>query len=417
MGRAVSRFLVVLAASALLAGCASATRYRYQPRLTAQGADILAALTIAGGNEAIDGNRVEPLENGDEAFPAMLEAIRGAQSNIHLETYIFRDGDIGRQFVAALAERARAGVKVRLLLDAFGSLAFGSQNEKTLADAGAQVVFFSPLRLSNLFKIHLRTHRKILIVDGRVGYTGGICIDDAWTGAATDPDHWRETQARVEGPVVRQMQAGFARAWLEATGEVLSAHSLYPILPAQGEMRCQMMESAPGFHGNPARLSFLIAVASAKKSIEITNAYFVPDHVALDARERAARRGVKVRLLLPSRVTDAPAVRYAGRIYYGRMLEAGIEIWEFEPARLHSKTMVVDDSWASVGSTNLDRRSFTWNYEANLNVFDPGFALAMKAMFERDRARSHRVELAEWKKRPLGERLLETLYGLLRSQY
>jgi len=410
--------IVVLALVALtLAGCAKAAKYKYIPRLTAPGADLMATLAIASGNEAVDGNRVELLENGDASFPAMLEAIRGAQSSIHLESYIFRDGEIGRQFVDALARRARAGVQVRLLLDAIGSASFGDENVRTLEEAGARVEFFRPIHFGNLKKINLRTHRKILVVDARIAFTGGICIDDAWLGNADRPDRWRETQVRVEGPVVRQMQTAFARAWAEATSEILSARSLYPDVPRSGTIRCQVMDSTPGFDTNPARLTFLTAIAAARSSIDVTNAYFVPDHDTREALVHAAQRGVRIRLILPSRITDVKAVRYAGRIYYAELLEAGVEIYEYQPAQLHSKTLVVDQQWASVGSTNLDRRSFQYNYESNLNIFDAGFVRLMLEMFERDLAKSKRVTLEEWKKRPFGEKFLERFYGIFRNHY
>ncbi|HNX50952.1 MAG TPA: phospholipase D-like domain-containing protein, partial [Thermoanaerobaculaceae bacterium] len=255
---ALSGLLAVLAT-----GCATVRRYAYYPPLTSNGADIQAALTIAAGNEAVDGNRVDILENGDQVFPAMLDAIRAAQSSIHLESYIFTDSAVGREFVGSMLERARAGVKVRLLLDSFGTPGIGAVNEKLLRDAGVHLVFFHPTNILNLRKIYLRTHRKILVVDGALGFTGGICIDDDWSGDGTDPEHWRDTMVKVQGPVVRQMQAAFARAWLEATGEVLAAHSLFPRLPAANGTRCQLMESTPGFDGNPARISFLVAVNSA----------------------------------------------------------------------------------------------------------------------------------------------------------
>jgi len=378
---------------------------------------VQAALTIASGNDSVDGNAVSILENGQAAFPSMLEAIRAARSSVHLETFIFRDGEIGRQFVAALAERARAGVEVRLILDAFGSGRFGDKNTEELKQAGASVVFFRPLSLANLSKVHLRTHRKILVVDGRIGFTGGICIDDAWLGDADQPDRWRETQVRVEGPVVRQMQAAFARAWLEATGELLTARAHYPSIPRAGELTCQVMDSTPGVATNPARLSFLVAVAAARRAINVTNAYFVPDHVTREALLRAAKRGVRIRIILPSRNTDVRAARYAGRIYYRELLRAGIEIYEYQPSRLHAKTVIVDGLWSSIGSTNLDRRSFAFNYESNLNVFDGGFAREMLAMFERDLAKSRRITLAEWKTRPFKEKLLERFYGIVRRQY
>jgi cardiolipin synthase len=401
----------------LATGCATVRRYAYYPPLTSSGADIQAALTIAAGNEAVDDNRVDILENGDQVFPAMLDAIRQAQSSIHLEAYIFTDSAVGREFVGSMLERARAGVKVRLLLDSFGTPGIGALNEKVLRDAGVQLTFFHPTNILNLRKIFLRTHRKILVVDGKLGFTGGICIDDGWTGDGTDPEHWRDTMVRVQGPVVRQMQAAFARAWLEATGEVLAAHNLFPRLPAANGQRCQLMESTPGFDGNPARISFLVAVNSALHSIDITNAYFAPDSVALSSLERAAKRGVRVRLLLPSRLTDARPVRYAGRSDFSRLLRAGIEIYEYQAAKLHSKTMVVDGTWASVGSTNLTPRSLYFNYEANLNVFDADFANLMGQMFERDLTRARRLTLEEWKARPVKEKLAEFFWGLFRKQY
>lgn len=398
-------------------GCATVRRYAYFPPLTSEGADIQAALTIAAGNEAVDGNRVDLLENGDQVFPQMLAAVRGARSSIHLEPYILTDSGIGREFVGTLAERARAGVEVRLLLDSWGTPGFGEVNERVLRAAGAKVVYFRPTSLRNLRKIHLRTHRKILVVDGKVGFTGGICIDDEWVGDGTDPGHWRDTMVRVEGPVVRQIQAAFARAWLDATEEVLNEQALFPELPVANGKRCQLMESTPGVDGNPAHISFLVAVNSARESIDITTAYFAPDSVARGALERAARRGVRVRLLLPGKHTDAPPTRHAGRSDYGKLLRAGIEVYEYQPAKLHAKTVVVDGRWASVGSTNLTPRSLFFNLEANLNVFDPGFACEMRAMFERDLARSRRITLGEWKARPFGDKLAELFWGLFRAQY
>lgn len=408
--------LVALALASATACSGPSIRYHYQPRLTAPGSDLRAALSIASGFQAVEGNKVTLLENGDESFPSMLEAIRHAKTSVHMETYIFRDGEIGRRFVDALVERARAGVRVRLLLDALGSYRFGGGNEAALEKVGAQVIYFSPLKLSNLARVHLRTHRKVLIVDGQIGFTGGICIDDAWLGNADLPERWRETQIRVEGPVVRQMQVAFARAWAEATGELLSERSLFAADGA-GAMTCQLMDSIPGAATNPARLSFLVATSAARKSIDVTNAYFVPDHITREALRDAARRGVRIRLILPSRKTDVKAVRYAGRSYYKTLLEEGVEIYEYQPCLLHAKTMIVDGQWASVGSTNIDRRSFAWNYESNLNIFDEGFANKMEAMFDRDLAKSTPVTLEDWTKRPLKERILEKLYGIFRWSY
>ncbi len=398
-------------------GCQTSLRLHYRPALTSPAADPLAAFTLASGNEPVGGNSVELLENGDEIFPSMLGAIKTAKSSIHLEAYIFRDGEIGRRVVEALSERARSGVTVRLLLDALGSTAFGKENEQTLMDAGATVVFFQPIAVATLLKAHLRTHRKVLIVDGRVGYAGGVCIDDAWLGNADNAGQWRETVVRVEGPVTRQLQAAFGRAWLEATGELLTNKALYPPNGKAGETVCQVMDSTPGFDSNPARLSFLVSVGSALKTLDITSAYFVLDGTARRALIQAVKRGVRVRLLLQGPHTDLTFVRYAGRNDYTELLSGGVEIYEYQRARLHSKTLTVDERFTSVGSTNLTRRSFSWNYESNVHIFDTGFAARMNEMFERDLADAKRITLADWKQRPFGDRFLEWVYGLLRSQY
>ncbi len=415
--RASLRIVLVASLLVALAGCTSALNLRYRPTLTSPGADPLAAFTIASGNEPVAGNTALLLENGDEIFPSMLEAIASAQTSIHLEAYIYRDGEIARRISAALAERARAGVAVRVLLDAIGSTGFGDEDERLLREAGATVVFFRPIAIKTLRKVHLRTHRKVLVVDGRVGFVGGVCIADEWMGDADGPDRWRETVVRVEGPVARQLQAAFGRAWLEATEELLTGKELYPENGHVGEAVCQVMDSTPGFDSNPARLSFLVAVGSAKESIDLTSAYFVLDRTARRALVEAVKRGVKVRLLLQGPHSDHVVVRYAGRNDYTRLLEAGVEIWEYDRARLHSKTFVIDGRWGSVGSTNVTNRSFTWNYESNVHVFDPAFAKAMEEMFERDLAVSHRITLEEWRKRGLGDRLLEWFYAILGSQY
>ncbi len=411
------RALVVASLVAALSGCATALRLRYRPALTSPTADPLAAFTVASGNDPVAGNDVQLLENGDEIFPAMLDAIARAESSIHMEAYIFRDGVIGRRFAEALAARAREGVAVRLLLDAIGSVGFGEVNEGILREAGASVVFFRPIGASSILKLHLRTHRKVLVVDGRVGFVGGVCIADEWMGDADLPTRWRETVVRVEGPVTRQLQAAYGRAWLEATGELLAGRALYPVNGKAGDAVAQVMDSTPGFDSNPARLSFLVAVGSATKSLDITSAYFVLDRTARRSLAEAVKRGVRVRLLLQGPHTDLKLVRYAGRNDYHNLLKAGIEIHEYQKARLHAKTFVVDGSWGSVGSTNLTNRSFSWNYESNVHVFDVGFARRMEEAFERDLAHSRQITLEEWKDRPFGDRLLEWLYGILRSQY
>jgi len=413
MGR---RALLLFSLSAATLGCYPALPYRFGDRPDGP-SEVIAALTVATDHATVDGNRIVLLENGDGSFPAMLQAIAGATSSIHLETFIFSNDEIGNRFVAALEERARAGVKVRLLLDAVGSSDFGDANKKRLEAAGAHLEFVKPVKLNKLRRAHLRTHRKILIIDGKTAFTGGICIDDAWQGNADRPDRWRETQIQIDGPVVRQMQVAFARSWFDSTGELLSERELYPHVDPQGEVLCQLADINPEGLNSTARLLFLVALEGARQRIDITNSYFVPDRAIQRALVRAARRGVRVRLLLAGRNTDSGPVRHAGRRYYSDLLQAGAEIYEFQPAQLHAKTFVVDGAWATVGSTNLDRRSLAWNSESNLNIFDAGFAAEMEAMFERDLTRSKRVTIEEWKRRPLAERWREFFYGLGDWQY
>lgn len=408
--------LLVLLLAAVFAACYPTLPYKFGNRPDDYW-ETIAALNVATDHAALDGNRIVLLENGDASFPAMLEAIRAAASSVHMETFIFSNDEIGEQFVDALEERARAGIQVRLLLDAVGSSDFGDDNKKRLEAAGAHVEFVKPVKLNKLRKVHLRTHRKVLILDGKSAFTGGICIDDAWQGNADRPDRWRETMIRVDGPVVRQMQVAFSRAWFESTGNLLSDKTLYPPIAAEGEQLCQLADVNPEGFNRTARLLYLVALESTQHQIDITNSYFVPDSSLQRALERAARRGVKVRLLLPGRHTDSGPVRHAGRRYYSDLLKAGIEIYEYQPAQLHAKTFVVDKLWASVGSTNLDRRSLAWNSESNLNIFDAGFAAEMEAMFERDLAKSHQLTLEQWKKRPFSERWKEFFYGLGDWQY
>lgn len=417
--RRLALLVSLVAALAGIAACASPKgKYRYTPQLTARGADLQGAFAIASGFPALEGNEVELLVNGGQAFPSMLEAIRGAKHSIHMENNIFRQGAIGTLFVEAMAERARAGVQVRLLVDSTGA-SLGSVNEQLLADAGATFVPFRKLSNGDLKKINLRTHRKILLVDGTAGFIGGICIDDPWDGDADQPTRWRDTSVRIKGPIVTQIEVAFARAWMEATDEVLTSRHLFAAgaAGAAGTTACQLMDSIPGRATNPARLSFLIAASAAQASIDLTAAYFVPDAEVRKALIEAHNRGVRVRLLLSGGRTDLSAVRYAGRRYYQELLEAGIEIYEYLPAQLHAKTFVVDGAWATVGSANLDRRSMSYNYECNMIIYDQSFAQSMVALFERDLELSSRVTLDEWKARSSNERLHEWFYGWFRMAY
>ena len=368
------------------------------------------------GPAILPGNRVTALRNGDEIFPAMLAAIGGAKRTITFETFIYWSGAIGKAFADALSERARAGVKVHVLLDWVGT---GKMDAAMLADmerAGVEVVKYHPLRWYNLGRLNNRTHRKLLIVDGTVGFTGGVGIADNWLGDAEDPDHWRDTHFRLEGPAVAQMQAAFMDNWIETRGEILHEEAYFPPLAAAGEHAAQLFKSSASEACESVRLMYLLSITSAETSVRIASAYFVPDDLSVATLVAAQRRGVRVEIIVPGRHTDASVVRRASRSRWGELLEAGVAIYEYQPTMYHNKVMVVDELWTSVGSTNFDNRSFRLNDEANLNVFDPELAAGQVRLFEADKARSKQMTLEWWRGRPWHERALEHLAGLLRSQ-
>jgi len=364
----------------------------------------------------VPGNRVTPLYNGDQVFPAMLEAIRSARRTITFESYIYWSSAIAREFTAALIERAQAGVRVHVLIDWVGSQKIDHGAVERLQAAGVEVVFYRPLRFYQLDRLNHRDHRKLLIVDGRVGFTGGVGVADQWLGNAQDPDHWRDSHFRVEGPVVAQLQAAFMDDWFETRGVVLDGPGYFPDLDRAGPALGQVFWSSPrGGNGN-LRVMFLLAIASAARRLLIANAYFVPDETTVDMLAAAARRGVEVEIIVPGPILDAQVVRRASRATWGPLLEAGVRIYEYQPTMYHPKVMVVDDVWVSVGSTNFDDRSFRLNQEANLNVYDPEFAAGQVRAFGRDRAASRRITLEMWRRRPLWERVQETAAGVLRKQ-
>ena len=368
------------------------------------------------GPPIVPGNRVTTLLNGDQSFPAMLEAIRSARHSITLEAYIFWPGTVGTTFAAALAERARAGVATHLILDGLGSQKLGDELIEGMRRAGVQVVTFRPVRWYTLDRVNHRTHRKLLVVDGRVGFTGGLGIADLYQGHAQDKDHWRDGQFRVEGPVVGQLQAAFLDNWIETGGALLDGTDYFPPLDSAGSAWAQAVHSSPGGGTENLRLMYLLAIASAGRTIRIANPYFVPNTLAVEMLVAARRRGVEVEILVPGPITDAGLVRRASRRKWGPLLEAGVRIYEYQPTMYHNKLMVVDDYWVSVGSTNFDNRSFRLNDEANLNVLDGAFAREQAEVFAQDRARSREVTLEAWRGRPITERLEEMVAWLLRRQ-
>jgi len=377
---------------------------------------FVRAMNVMLGPALVPGNRTRALVNGDEIFPEMLEAIRGARKSITFEMYIYWKGAIGEQFTAALEERARSGVKVHVMIDALGSQKIEKTVLGRLKDAGARVELYNPVRWDTIARMNNRTHRKIMVIDGAVGFTGGAGIGDEWSGDAQDANHWRDTHFRLEGPAVAQMQAAFMENWIEVTGEVLHGPEYFPELRPVGGELAQFVVSSPGGGGESAQLLYLMSIAAAQRSIQLSAAYFVPDDNEVRQLVEARERGVRVQIIVPGPATDSAAVRRASRSTWGELLRAGVEIYEYQPTFYHVKVMTVDGLWVTVGSTNFDTRSFSTNDEANLNVYDRAFAAEGERIFERDLGRSRRITLEEWDARPLREKLLEHAAGLLSSQ-
>ncbi|GAB3406749.1 cardiolipin synthase [Massilia agilis] len=374
------------------------------------------SLGVLLGPPIVEGNKVDVLRNGDQIFPAMLDAIRHAQKTITFETYIYWSGTIGQEFTEALAERARAGVKVHLMLDYIGSMKLDRQQIEAMRAAGVQVQRYHKPVWWKLARLNNRTHRKLLIVDGKVGFTGGVGIADKWRGNAQDAEHWRDTHFRVEGPVVGQMQAVFMDNWTKATGVVLDGEEYFPPLDKAGDLPAQMFSSSPTGGSESMHLMYLMAITAARKTIELSSSYFVPDELAVKALAAAARRGVKVRIITPGKIIDSDVVRIASRDRWGDLLAAGVRIAEFQPTMYHVKALIVDARLVSVGSTNFDNRSFSINDEANLNVLDPDFAREQVAVFEDDWRRARPISLTRWQDRPWLEKLSGEFASLLGAQ-
>ena len=373
-------------------------------------------MSVMLGPSITEGNQVTALQNGAEIFPAMLAAIRAARHSVTFETYIYWSGTIGKEFSAALADRARAGVPVHVTIDWAGSAKLNQALVDEMTAAGVEFERYRPLRWYNLGRFNNRTHRKLLIVDGRIAFTGGVGIADQWGGRAQDPEHWRDSHFRVEGPAVAQFQAAFNDNWMKITGRVLRGPAYFPELLPAGTMPAQLFIASPAGGSESMHLMYLMAVASAARTIDLAAAYFVPDALLIEALIEARHRGVRVRVLLPGPHIDSESVRIASKREWGPLLREGVEIHLYQPTMMHTKALVVDDELVSVGSTNFDYRSFRLNDEASLNVFDVGFAAQMTAAFELDLRDATAFTYAMWQARPLRERIAETIILPIRSQ-
>lgn len=399
-----------------LIGSEKKIQYRVESLYTVSDPQFLRSMGSLLGPRLTEGNAVTPLVNGVEIFPAMLEAIRSAQHTVTFETFIYWSGAIGQEFADALSERARAGVKVHVLLDWMGSTKIDDAVLSTMEKSGVEIERYHPVRWYTLTKMNNRTHRKLLVVDGTVGFTGGVGIADQWMGNAGDSLHWRDSHYRLEGPAVADMQAAFIDNWLLTSGEVLHGPHYFPQLETQGSSKAQLFSSGPGEGSESVRLMYLLSIASAETSIRISAAYFIPDDLSVQTLVDARKRGVSIQIIVPGPFVDTETTRRASRARWGPLLEAGVEIYEYQPTMYHCKIMVVDSVWTSVGSTNFDNRSFRLNDEANLNVFDESFAQDQLRDFANDLKFSRRMTLDDYRNRPWYTKLVENAAELLRSQ-
>ncbi len=368
------------------------------------------------GPSIVDGNRIVDLQNGEEIFPSMLEAIGSARKTITFETYIYWSGDIGERFAEALSARAAAGVEVNVLIDWAGSVKMDDALIDRMKKAGVRVEWYRPLRWYTLSRINNRTHRKLLVVDGRIAFTGGVGIADGWAGNASGPRHWRDMHFRVEGPVALQFQAAFNDNWIKTTGTILHGDRYFPPQAHIGEVKAHLFVSSPAGGSGSMHAMYLLALSSAEESIDLAAAYFVPDELIIRALVAARARNVRIRILLPGAHTDSDVVRHASKASWGELLAAGVEIYEYRPTMMHSKMLIVDREMVSVGSTNFDIRSFRLNDEASLNIYDRPFAERMSLVFEQDLSAASPYGLKKWERRSWKEKFMETIVLPIRSQ-
>ena len=401
-----------LVALSLLLGCASVLKVQDLPEVRLDQAAFYPTIEAHTDAPILAGNRIDVLRNGDETFPVMLREIKHAKSTITMAQYLYEDGAIAHEFAEAFAERCRAGISVNILLDHHGSGKAPSDIIKTMKDAGCQVEYFRSVQAEGiifpwkLLRYNYRSHRRILVIDGRIGFTGGYGISEAWTGNGRTPEHWRDTNARVEGPAVKFLQSGFAESWLETTGIVIGGKGFFPPLQARGEVPAQIVKSSPTGGSFQSYMLFLLSISSAQKSIAITNPYFIPDDVMTETLVKAVARGVRVMILVPGKI-DSQITYVTSRSHYGPLLRGGVQIFEYQPCLLHAKTMVVDGVWATIGSTNFDNRSFALNQEINLVVYDHGAADRLDAIFHEDLKHAKQITYDEWKTRGIYERLVD----------
>jgi len=411
--------LMVLALVVLVVILWSVKRRR-RPHLAMRAEGELDALipAIVGMTQGtvLGGNRIELLHNG-AFWDSLFRDIEAAEKTVHFETFLSKEGELTRRMSRVLCEKARQGVEVRVMLDGSGGKNFGKQGLADMCDAGIKVHKYHPLTFRNLGILNNRDHRKICVIDGRTGYIGGHCVVDSWLGDAQDKQHFRDISARVEGPVVAQLQSAFAENWIEECGEVFAGAHIFPQLEPVGDARAHVVWTSPA--GSPSTLKLLhyMAIHTAKKSITIQNPYFLPDPDARDSLVDAVSRGVKVRIMIPAtEASDSPLVQHASHHHYGTLLKGGVKLYDYEKTLLHQKVFVIDGCWAAVGSTNFDDRSFEVNDEVSLVVYDEGIARELEETFERDLQHAREVHLEPWRTRPWSHKITDFAAFLFNEQ-
>ncbi|HYI95914.1 MAG TPA: phospholipase D-like domain-containing protein [Bryobacteraceae bacterium] len=400
----------------LIAPRESSPRYGLDHEFSLDSDEFCSSIVGATGVPYLQGNRLEIFNNGDEFYPVMLDAINAAKHSITIEAYIYWAGEIGQQFGQAFAKKSREGVKVKLLLDAIGAASIGEDILRTLQNGGCQIAWFNPIRWYSLGRFNNRTHRKSLIIDGCIAFTGGAGIADHWRGHAQNPEHWRDIQIKLEGPAVLPLQTGFAQNWLETTGELVSGFEFYPPPQQVGSVALQTILSSPQTGASSVRIMYYFAIVCSRRMIYIANPYFVPDQAGIDTLLEAKKRGVDVKIMVSGIHNDNRMVRHNSRRLYAQLLAGGVEVYEYNRTMLHHKIMVVDGMWATVGTTNFDNRSFAHNEENNVCFFDPPSVTKLRTSFENDLQHCERVTLDRWRRRGVWNKAQELLASLLQEQ-
>ena len=393
-------------------------RIEYRPghTFTVDDPAFFGSAHAAANPVPIEGNRITLLHNGNGIFPVMLEAIRSARKTVNFEAFLFHSGTVGTQFIDAFCERARAGVQVRIMLDGIGSgLDLKNTDVDKLTQAGCKFAYYHPTRALRVDRINRRTHRRVLVLDGQVAFTGGVGFADEWQGDGAKPDNWREVHAKLEGPMVAQLQSAFQQHWLGETKELLTGPDHFPVLQPAGNLRTQVT-SSDEFTVAALPLIQAVSIAAAVKTIYITNPYCTPTDDQIWLLSEAVKRGVDVKMLLPGKHNDQPATKAAGRGSYGKLLAAGVKIYEFTPTMIHSKTLVVDGKFSMFGTSNLDARSSLINEEIDITVYDDSFGAEMDRVFLQDLKSAREYKLEDFNKRPLSERFSEWVVLPFQSQ-